>query len=139
MTTQQDKSRAADRGSSPAGIVLVVVALVLAFFVGRFTASMGRGAGASHQMEDSDALVKEVDAVFEKLSKDGTWSKSDDREFVRSVSRMSQSGQVREFAMVAAKVNKGELKVAPEPQAEQKPPCEPKLPPCEPKPQKSQK
>jgi hypothetical protein len=77
-------------------------------------------------MEDSDALVRDVHDLFAKLSKDGTWNKNADREFVRSVSRMSQAGQVRELAMVAAKVNKGELKVVPEPQAE-------------PKPQKSQK
>jgi hypothetical protein len=87
---------------------------------------MGRGASAPHQMEDSDALVRDVHDLFAKLSKDGTWNKNADREFVRSVSRMSQAGQVRELAMVAAKVNKGELKVVPEPQAE-------------PKPQKSQK
>jgi len=134
MTTQQDKSRAADRGSSPAGMALVVVALVLAFFLGRFTAGMGRGGGA-RQMEDSDAVVKEVHDLFAKLSKDGTWTKNADREFIRSVSRLSQDAQVRELAAVAAKINKGELKVVPEPQAEPKP-CEQK-PPCEPKPQKS--
>jgi len=138
MTTQQDKSRAADRGSSPAGMALVVVALVLAFLVGRFTAGMGRSAGAPHEMEDSEALVKEVHDLYVELSKDGTWSKDDDRKFFRSVSRMSQAGQVREFAMVGAKVNKGELKVVPQPQAD-KPACEQKLPPCEPKQQKSQK
>ena len=136
MTTQQDKSRAADRGSSPAGIALVVVALVLAFFVGRFTAGMGRGAGAPHEMEDSDAVVKEAHDLFAKLSKDGTWNKNADREFVRSVSRMSQAGQVREFAMVAAKVNKGELKIVPEPQDKPQPPCIPQAPCMPPKSQK---
>jgi len=134
MTTQQDRSRAADRGSSTAGIALVVVALVLAFLVGRFTAGMGREAGVPHEKQDSPALVQEVDDLFKRLSKDGTWNESADRQFVRSVSRLSQAGQVRELAMLAVKLNKGELKVMPEPQAEP-PPCEPK-PPCA---QKSQK
>lgn len=136
MTTQQDRSRAADRGSSSAGIALVVVALVLAFLVGRFTAGMGRGAGAHHQMEDSDAVVQEVHAKFKELSMNGTtWSDAADREFLKSVSRLSQDGQVRELAMLAVKLNKGELKVVPQPQAEPKPACSP--PPC--MPQKSQK
>lgn len=138
MTTQPDKSKEAVRGSSPAGIGLVVVALVLAFLVGRFTAGMGRGAGGPHAMDDSPEIVKEVDELFAKLSKDGTWNESSDKEFVRSVSRMSQAGQVRELAMLAAKINKGELKVVREPQTP-KPQCETKLPPCEPKQPKSQK
>ena len=131
MTTQQDKGRAADRGSSTAGIALVVVALVLAFLVGRFTAGMGRG--APHEMEDSADLVKEVDGLFGQLSKDGTWNDDADRQFVRSVSRLSQAGQVRELAMLAAKINKGELKRVREPQAD---PCKQ---PAEPKPCKQQK
>jgi hypothetical protein len=126
MTTQRDESRAADRGSSPAGMALVVVALVLAFFVGRFTAGIGRGADAPHEKEDSSELVKEVDDLFLKLSKDGTWNDSADREFVRSVSRLSQAGQIRELAMLAAKINKGELRIVPDPRTA-------------PKPQKSQK
>jgi hypothetical protein len=136
MTTQQDKSRAADRGSSPAGLALVVVALVLAFLVGRFTAGMGRSAGAPHETQDSADVVKEVDDLFGKLSKNGTWDDAADRQFIQSVSRLGQTGQVRELAMLATKINKGELKRVREPQAP-KPQCEPKLPPCEPKPQKS--
>ena len=57
-------------------MALVVVALVLAFLVGRFTAGMGRGAGAPHEKQDSAELVKEVDDLFVKLSKDGTWNDS---------------------------------------------------------------
>jgi len=87
MTTQQDKSRETDRGSSSAGIALVVVALVLAFLVGRFTAGVGRGAGAPHEVEDSDELVKEVHEKFAKLSMGGTtWNRDAQREFIRSVS-----------------------------------------------------
>ena len=136
MTTQQDKSRAADRGSSSAGMALVVVALVLAFLVGRFTAGMGRSADGPHEKEDSPEVVNEVHAKFDELSEKGTtWNDAAHRKFVRSMSRMSQDGQVRELAKVAAKINKGELKVVREPQAEPKPACSP--PPC--MPQKSQK
>jgi len=132
MTIQQDKGRAVDRGSSTAGIALVVVALVLAFLVGRLTAGMGRG--AAHEMHDSADVVKEVDDLFGKLSKDGTWNDDADRAFVRSVSRMSQAGQVRELAMLAAKINKGELKrVRGEPQVD---PCKQQ---AEPRPCKQQK
>jgi hypothetical protein len=136
MTTQQDNSREADRGSSTAGMALVVVALVLAFLVGRFTAGMGRGSDGPHDVQDSDAVLKEVDAKFKELSHEGkTWDRNAQREFVKSVSGLSQAGQIRELAAVAAKINKGELKVVREPQAEPKPACSP--PPC--MPPKSQK
>jgi len=86
------------------------------------------------EMQDSADVVKEVDDLFGKLSKDGTWNDDADRAFVRSVSRMSQAGQVRELAMLAAKINKGELKrVRGEPQVD---PCKQQ---AEPRPCKQQK
>jgi hypothetical protein len=112
---------------------ITIVTLVLAFLVGRFTAT-----GAEHQpppppglggppgpggpiRPDSPDLVQKVEQIFTDGIKDSRWTEDEDFKFREALLKLGRDGQLKQLATWVQAVNSGKLKLA-EPDA---PPAQP--------------
>jgi hypothetical protein len=94
---------------------VTLIALVLAFFVGRLTAHGGEGpkGGSSLGPErpDSTEAVQRVEAALAEGAKDGAWSDDEDDKFRRALAPLSHAGQLKELSVFVLAVNSGKLRI----------------------------
>jgi len=92
---------------------ITLVALVLAFLVGRFTAAGDEHHGEPHAplvVADAPEVVQQVQQVFTDGAKDGVWTEDDDVKFRIALVTLGRDGQLKQLASFAQAVNSGKLK-----------------------------
>ena len=94
---------------------VTLIALVLAFFVGRLTAHGGEaprgGSDLGPEKPDSPEAVQRVEAVLADGAKDGAWSEDEDDKFRRALAPLSHAGQLKQLSAFVLAVNNGKLRI----------------------------
>jgi len=109
-------------------LLLIIIALVLAFLVGRFTAHIPGEHVAPR--EDPPGAVEAAQKLLDQGAADGTWSATEDAAFLEAVSKLGQESELRQLRALAQRVNGGKLKLEPVNAPQVPPPCMHVCPPA---------
>jgi len=108
---------------------ITIIALVLAFFVGRMTATGGEHTSAqsphdvSGLIKDAPEVIQNAETVFAEAIKDRLWSDDDEYRFRDALAKLGRDGQLKQLAAFTQAVNSGQLKLAPDPAPPSLPAC----------------
>ena len=95
---------------------LTVIALVLAFFVGRLTAhGSGEGGpppgGLGPDKPDSTEAIQKIEAIFSDGAKDQVWTEDEDQKFRRAMVPLSHAAQLKQLSTFVLAINSGKLRL----------------------------
>jgi hypothetical protein len=104
-------------------IIVTLIALVLAFLVGRLTAAKEAPAEHAEEKPDAPEILQKVEEIFKEGAKDKQWTEDEDTRYLLAVTRLSHAGQLHELSRFVKAINSGELHLARDTTPPPPPPC----------------